>query len=87
MVYRALLKLRPSLLGFQEVGRLLMGHADSVESGKASTQWIYTSTVEAEPTAKIIIRVAGILTLGSLLLGFFCLPTLHWVHMTQFGYR
>lgn len=71
MVYRALLKLRPSLLGFQEVGRLLMGHADSVESGKASTQWIYTSTVEAEPTAKIIIRVAGILTLGSLLLGFF----------------
>ena len=47
-----------------------MRHQDSAHSSKGTAPWSYVSTVEVESTAKIIVRVAGILTLGSLLLGF-----------------
>lgn len=47
-----------------------MREQGSNNSNKAATPWTYTSTVGADFTAKIIIRGAGILTLGSLLMGF-----------------
>lgn len=55
-------------------GQIFMRHQDSAYSGNETAPWSYISTVEAESTAKIILRVAGVLTLGSLLLGFL-LPT------------
>lgn len=47
-----------------------MRHQDSSQGNVAATPWTYVSKVEVDSTGKTIIRVAGILTLGSLLLGF-----------------
>lgn len=46
-----------------------MRQQNSIRSSNGAP-WSYVSTVEAESTAKIIVRVAGVLSLGSLLLGF-----------------
>lgn len=46
-----------------------MRHQNSVSGDRAARPCSYVSTVEVETTGKIIIRVAGILVLGSLLLG------------------
>lgn len=51
-----------------------MGHQDSADSNAALRSWIYVSTVGADSTAKVIMRGAGILILGSLLLGLFLPP-------------
>jgi hypothetical protein len=48
---------------------LAMRQQDSSRSNVAALPWIYISSVEADSTAKIIIRGAGFLTLGSLLMG------------------
>lgn len=48
-----------------------MGHQNSAHSSYKEPRWTYSSTVEVESTGKIIVRAAGILALGSLLLGFF----------------
>lgn len=52
----------------------MMGHHDSADSNVAPQPWTYVSTVEADSTARVILRGAGILILGSLLLGFFLPP-------------
>lgn len=54
---------------FREMSSLPMRQPDPTSSDAAGPQGTYVSTVEADSTAKIIIRGAGILTLGSLLLG------------------